>query len=320
MKCWINEDGNAVYKHYEKDVSSKLLISSRSAHSDGCKRSVHISELVRRMSNTSRKLDWDQFVAPVLTDYMRRMMAAGYHQEYRKNVLLNAFAVFDSKVQKDISGQCPLNRPPTFKKIERKKQKAWKKKNWSTKGGYISPIIIPATPNSELAKMLREAADSEKDSGIRFKIIEKGGTSIEKLLQSSNPTASGKCNKSNCIVDQQGGKLCHKSNVMYEWKCKMCDSSYIGETSRNVFSRSIEHLTKAVKKSDDSFMFNHQRECHNSQDPEFDVKVLKSFQDPLSRQCFEGVYIRRNSNKSLNTKLDYYQTSTYSMRREMLHG
>ena len=95
--------------------------------------------------------------------------------------------------------------------------------------------------------MLREAADSEKDSGIRFKIVEKGGMSIEKLLQSSNPTASGKCNKNDCIVDKQGGKNCHKSNVMYEWKCKSCYSSYIGETSRNVYSRSAEHLTKAEK-------------------------------------------------------------------------
>ena len=100
----------------------------------------------------------------------------------------------------------------------------------------------------------------------------------------------------------------------------MCESSYIGETSRNFYSRSLEHIDKANKKSDESFIHNHQKECHNGVQPKFTTKVLKTFQDPLSRQVSEGVYIRRNTNNSLNTKLDFYQTSTYKVRREVLHG
>ena len=87
------------------------------------KRSVHISELVRRMVNFSRKLNWDYFVVPVLNKYMVRMVKAGYHQEYRKNILLNAFAVYDSKIKKHIDDECPLNRPPGHKKVERQKAK-----------------------------------------------------------------------------------------------------------------------------------------------------------------------------------------------------
>ena len=322
MKCWIDEDGDALYQHFEKSVSTKLIISSRSAHSGNCKRSVHISELVRRMLNFSRKLNWDQFVVPVLNEYMVRMAKAGYHQEYRKNVLLNAFAVYDSKIKKHIDGECPLNRPPGYKKVERQKAKVQKKRNWSTKGGFIAPIIVPSTPDSELAKMLREVAEKESEAGIRFKVVEKGGMTIEKMLQNSNPTASGKCGKSNCIMDNQpgGGKQCHKSNVMYEWKCEQCESSYIGETSRNFYSRSLEHIEKSNTNSDDSFISNHQKECHDGGQPQFNVKVIKTFQDPLSRQVAEGVYIRRNPNNSLNTKLDFYQASTYRVRREVLHG
>ena len=320
MKCWLDENGNAVYQHYEKPVSTKMIISSRSAHSSNCKRSVHISELVRRMMNTSRNLSWNEYVVPVLNDYMMRMAKAGYHQDYRKNVLLNAYAVYDSKVQKHINGECPLNRPPEYKKVERKKAKVQKKKNWGTKGGYIAPIIVPATPNGELAKKIREVTESETD--IKFKVVEKGGITLEKLFQNSNPTSSGKCGKSNCFMDNQpgGGRQCHKSNILYEWKCDNCESSYIGETSRNFYSRSLEHIDKARKKSDDSFISNHQRECHNGEEPKFNVKVLKSFQDPLSRQVSEGVYIRRNPHNSLNTKLDYFQTSTYRIRLEILHG
>ena len=175
-----------------------MIISSRSAHSNSCKPSVHISELVRRMVNTSRKLNWDQYVVPALNDYMIRMAKAGYHQEYRKNVLLNAYAVYDSKVQKHIEGECPLNRPPEYQKVERKKAKVQKKKNWATKGGYIAPIIIPATPNGELAKKIKEVTESE--SSIKFKVIEKGGITLEKMFQNSNPTASGKCGKTNYFI------------------------------------------------------------------------------------------------------------------------
>ena len=102
--------------------------------------------------NTSRRLNWDSYVAPVLTDYMERMAAAGYNEDYRKHVLLNSFAVYDSKVKRHIDGECPLNRPSGYRKKERRKEKQKKKRDWGTKGGFIAPIIIPATPNGELAK------------------------------------------------------------------------------------------------------------------------------------------------------------------------
>ena len=138
MKCWIDENGNALYQHYEKPVSTKLVISSRSAHSNNCKRSVHISEIVRRLSNTSRKLDWDEFAAPVVTDYMSRMKQAGYHEDYRKHVLLNALAVYDKKIRDDLDGVCPLNRPAGYQKIQRRKAKLWKKKKLVNKGWLFS--------------------------------------------------------------------------------------------------------------------------------------------------------------------------------------
>ena len=44
---------------------------------------------------------------------------------------------------------------------------------------------MPSTPDSELAKMLREVAEKESEAGIKFKVVEKGGTTIEKMLQNS---------------------------------------------------------------------------------------------------------------------------------------
>ena len=40
----------------------------------------------------------------------------------------------------------------------------------STKGGYIAPIFVPSTPNSELFNLLKEVADKEAEPGLKFKI------------------------------------------------------------------------------------------------------------------------------------------------------
>ena len=50
---------------------------------------------------------------------------------------------------------CPINIPAGYEKIK-KKDKVEKKKNWSKKGVYIAPIIVPATPNGELARMIKK--------------------------------------------------------------------------------------------------------------------------------------------------------------------
>ena len=186
----------------------------------------------------------------------------------------------------------------------------------------MAPIIIPSTPGGILAKMLKEVAEKENDSNIKFKIIEKGGRTLARMFQNSNPTATRECGKVDCFMDNQpeGGNLCHKSNILYEWECRKCGAKYIGETSRNFYSRSLEHIEKYVGKSDESFIQNHQKECHQNQEADFKVKVKKSFRDALSRQIYEGIHIRNIQCQSLNTKQDYYQASSYRMNRGVFRG
>ena len=166
-------------------MATKQVISSRSAHPDKCKRSVHVSEMVRRCLNTSRRLDWEEYVVPHLNEYMTRMKRAGYHENYRRDTLVNALNVYDMKVAKcEASGE-PFNRGRSYKVIERRKEKLRKKRNWnksSQKGPCGPPIIIPSTPNSELARMLRGIADQEPNPKKRFRIIEKGGSHHRKKL------------------------------------------------------------------------------------------------------------------------------------------
>ena len=134
MKCWLDNSGNVLYTHYEKPTASKQIISTRSAHSGSCKRSVHVNELVRRMMNVSPSLSWTEYTVPVLEEYMRRMARAGYGEVYRHGVLKKAISIYEGNLRADREGIVPLNRPPTD----------------------TSSIIVPATPDSELANHMKK--------------------------------------------------------------------------------------------------------------------------------------------------------------------
>ena len=79
--------------------------------------------------------------------------------------------MYDSKLEKDLTDETPLNRPSGYKKVERRREKKKKKRNW-TGGDYIAPIIVPATPNSELAKRLQKVANEESDWKIRLRVVQ----------------------------------------------------------------------------------------------------------------------------------------------------
>ena len=78
MKVQLNEKYYAVYEHYEKPMKNKEVIHAQSAQSAACKRSVHVNDVLRRILNTSHRLDWSTSVAPILTDYMARLFRVGY--------------------------------------------------------------------------------------------------------------------------------------------------------------------------------------------------------------------------------------------------
>ena len=240
---------------------------------------------------------------------MSRMKQAGYSEDYRKHVLKNALARYDKRLSDDKNGLSPMNRPSGFNFIERKKQKQLKKKNWYAKEGYTAPLFVAATPNSELANMLIPIAESQfSETGIKLRIVEKGGPTIGKMLQRPNPSASGGCGKEECMMCSQpgGGKLCHKNNSVYKYECNLDGYGYIGETSRNFFSRNQEHQENYFKQKADSFINNHQLEMHGGEEPDFKCSVIKTFKDPLSRQVCEGVQIRRLPRGVKNSK-EYYQ-------------
>ena len=319
MKVWTDESGQVLYSHYEKPMSRKSVINAKSAHPGSCKKNVHIQEILRRMMNCTRRIDWKQETAPCVSDYMLRMKEAGYDEKYRKRVLLAAISIYDKKVEDDKRGVRPLFRPKSWQKEERKKEKAYKKKEWATKKGHIAPIFIPATPGGELAREMRKIADREAKHEIHFNVLEIGGRTLRSEIQRSNPTATPGCNKSDCLGCEEsrgkGGK-CHKNNVNYQINCQKCDKVYIGETSKNLYTRTLQHTRN--NKEDEAFMSKHYREEHIGEEKKFSAKVTHTNRDCLTRQIREGVLIRRATKPLLNSRTEWFQPPLFRVQSEVL--
>ena len=324
MKVWIDEKHFVVFQHFEKPMANRQILQSQSAQSDKCKRSVHVNELVRRILNTSARLDWSEFVAPILTDYCVRIRQAGYDEIYRKRTIEQALRIYDRLVDNEKEGIRPVHRPKDWCPDERRKRKERKKHSWGTKGGCIAPIIIPSTPGSELLHMLRAVAEEEAQQGLKFKIVERGGTMVKWDVQNTNPTATGGCSSLDCQAckDERGnGGPCRKSNVLYKFACQQCPAEkqavYLGETARNLYTRGREHHQNYLRKQQESFMLKHQNDQHGQREPNFEAKVIGCFKDCLTRQISEGVHIRRCEEEVLNSKAEWHQPALWKVRSEL---
>ena len=173
-----------------------------------------------------------------------------------------------------------------------------------------------------MAKRMRKVMKDEKKGDINFNIVEMGGKTLKRELQRSNPTATPGCTKQDCIGCRRKkgeGGPCHKNNVNYEIECEICKDSkptvYIGETSRNLYTRGGEHL--GMREDIDSFMNRHMKERHEGEEDNFVAKVTHSNKDCLTRQVREGVLIRRCEREVMNSRTEWFQPPLFRIRTEI---
>ena len=326
MKVWM-EEGFIMYQHYQKPMASKMVLHAASAQSTQCKDSVHTQEILRRLLNSSTRLCWKEAVAPVISEYMGRLMVAGYSQAFRKKILEKALRIYDQMGRDEAEGIRPIYRPKDWCPAERRRAKERKKNNWSNKGGHMAPIFVPPTPNGELAKALRRIADQEAEDGVRFKIVETGGRTVQSQVQKSNPMETAGCEEPDCLPCRTGrgtGGSCHATGVNYSVECQLCPDGarglYLGETSRNLYSRCQEHEEKYRNGSEKSFMGRHQDRKHGGAAGAYTAKVTANTRDCLTRQVKEAVQIRRCQVEVLNSKTEWHQPALWQVQSEIYRG
>ena len=107
-------------------------------------------------------------------------------------------------------------------------------------------------------------------------------------------------------MGEKGGN-CRRSNVSYQIVCQECGEDqviahYKGETSRNMYTRGLEHLGQLKSKKTDSPLWSHCQSHHSSKVVNFTMEMAGVFTDPLSRQVMEGVQINSFKGVVMNRK------------------
>ena len=110
--------------------------------------------------------------------------------------------------------------------------------------------------------------------------------------------------------------------MVYESVCTLCNPSsrqedakagrsgvYIGETSRTIHERALEHLKDATSFSQKSHQVKHWMNSHQDEDaqPAFRIKTVHRYRDCLSRQIGEALRIYYSKDQLLNSKNEYVQ-------------
>ena len=133
LKVWIDRKNvimngkdckvNVVLREfYAKEVSSKMMLSSRSALPMKVKRMVLTQEVLRVLLNCNPKIPWERMVGHV-NNMMRRMQYSGYSKGFRYEIVQSALHAFKKVQELDQTGVKPMYRPKEWRQNERRKEK-----------------------------------------------------------------------------------------------------------------------------------------------------------------------------------------------------
>ena len=130
----------------------------------------------------------------------------------------------------------------------------------------------------------------------------------------SNPLRVGGCDRENCMVGSTKGKGdCSRSGAGYRISCLECpklkiSAAYEGETSRNPYTRGLEHLKDLENESDKSPLWKHCTIQHEGRKVNFRMDALRSFRYPMVRQVNEGARVRLSEfDICMNSKSEFHQ-------------
>ena len=144
-------------------------------------------------------------------------------------------------------------------------------------------------------------------------VRERAGLSV-KTDAKSEPLRDKGCQRPNCLCCSKGRPgNCEKNSIGYRITCEGCQGAgqwaeYEGETSRNAYSRGLEHQEDLKGEKEDSPLWKHCLLQHNGVKQTFLMKPLQNFSSCLQRQVNEAVRI--TSSKAtiiMNSKNEWHQ-------------
>ena len=208
----------------------------------------------------------------------------------------------------------------------------------------VTVMFVPYTRRGELARRLREAEEDLGDqTGVKVKIVERTGRRLVDLLHKADPWQGQDCGRPKCLLcmtklrtGKDLNQECTKRCIVYQTWCISCEEkskekiendetldekekkvklskiklfTYIGESSRSIYERGLEHITALEEMKPDSHMLKHYFDEHGEEEVEemiFGVRILKQASSAFNRQIAESVEIQNNlGHNILNSKSEY---------------
>ena len=237
---------------------------------------------------------------------MKRMQALGYDEEFRYEVLKSACEAYESICN---NPDQPKYRSREWYTPERRKELMTKKKTWYRKGDDEAIMFVPATPRSELKKMVQEEV---AESDYKIKVVEQPGTKVKRLLQRNDPFKGKICGDEKCFVcTTTGSGGCRKTGVTYLVRCKGdCGRfEYKGETHQNTYTRGNKHLGDFRNGVESSALWKHTVKKHNGDRDgvEFEMEIIDFIRnDATLRQVTEAIRIEETpADKRMNDQTEW---------------
>ena len=315
MKVWMREDDCLKFRFYEKPMSAKVTVMRDSALPWLTKKVTMAGEISRRLLNTSRDLVEMGLADEDIDRFLYKLMRSGYSVDERTLIEKEGRARYENILRQVEGGMRPLYRNSDVNKYQREVVKLKKQINWYGKSNG-SVLFVQATPGERLKSAVQYVCDK---SGMKIKVVEKGGRTVKQILQKSDIDPVEGCRRDDCMIcSTKGGGNCEKESVGYRVDCSKCEEDGLvavmhGETGRSARIRVGEHH-KALMKKKDSNLWEHCCKEHGGQMVPFNFQVTKVFrEDPLSRQLDEAIRIQREEGVLLNDKNEWTRPAGYAI-------
>jgi hypothetical protein len=315
------KDRRAQFEYYEKAVSTRYTIPSRSAHSWQVKRSTLTQEGVRRMLNTDPSAS-NSTRRKILERWDHKMLVSGYPERFRRQVLSASIGIYKDKIAKAAASGAPLYRPRSWQAQRREKEKALKVVSWyrsRDKIPNIAPLIMNPTKDGILKKEAEKICELFKETHqLGIKIMERAGRKSAADL-TSNHKGLTLCARENCMICRVPGSKggCRGQGMAYTQTCLACpngkgrekeSSVYYGETGKSNYERGTSHLKDLRDEVEDTPLWKHCQLLHEGTHVKFQMKTTGSFPICEERQSDEGSRVKTSEAKHvLNSKSEWHQ-------------
>ena len=151
------------------------------------------------------------------------------------------------------------------------------------------PLCLPFISDDISAEIRRSIVRAQLQDDVV--LVNIPNSNIKRQLV-RNRLYDRQCNTADCVICPYGREGdCEKTGVIYQIECRACNSTYIGETGRDLATRIKEHLAGKRRDMTTTPLGKHKIEEHNGNDFDVACTILGYEAEISSRKALESFWI-----------------------------